>query len=255
MTHWVRFEVDAHTGFGTLAGNQIAVHRGDMFTGAVATAEVLHIDAVKLLVPCQPAKLIGLANNSNSLALKHGVPTPLYPHYFIKPPNTFLPCGETILSPGEHAKRIFYEAELGIVIGKVCKHVSEEAADDHIFGYTCVNDVTAFQLLDVDPHFPQWTRAKAFDTFAPFGPVIRTGLELEQLSVRAILNGRERQNYLLSDLVFSPRQIISLLSAEMTLFPGDLIACGTGPGALPMKSGTTIEIVIDGIGTLSNTFH
>ena len=96
---------------------------------------------------------------------------------------------------------------------------------------------------------------KAFDTFAPFGPAIRTDLELEKISIRAVLNGRERQNYGVSDLIFRPRQIVSLLSGAISLFPGDLIACGTGPGALPMKSGSAIEISIDSIGTLKNNYQ
>ena len=150
---------------------------------------------------------------------------------------------------------MFYEAELGIVIGKISQDVSEDEADGCIFGYTCVNDVTAFQILDEAPAFPQWTRAKAFDTFGPFGPAIQTDFDLEQISIRAVLNGRERQNYKVGDLILGPHTIVSLLSKEMTLFPGDLIARGTGPGALPMKSGSTIEISIDGIGTLKNDYQ
>ena len=106
-------------------------------------------------------------------------------------------------------------------------------------------------IVRISPNGP----AKAFDTFGPFGPVIATDIELEQISIRAILNGRERQNYRVSDLIFAPHQIVSLLSAEITLFPGDVIACATGPGALPMKPGSEIEIEIDGIGTLRNVFQ
>ncbi len=255
MTRWIRFEHQSHIGFGVLEGERIAVHAGDMFNEPAATTEVLELDAVDILAPCAPAKMIGLANNSRSLAKKYNIPNLDYPHFFIKPSNTFVPCGGTILNPGEHAKRIFYEAELGIVIGKDGRQVDEEEADRCIFGYTCVNDVTAFQLSDENPNFPQWTRAKAFDTFAPFGPAICTDIALDQVSIRAVLNGRERQNYSVSDLIYSPRQIVSMLSAEMTLFPGDLIACGTGPGALPMRSGSTIDIEIDGIGKLSNIFQ
>ena len=255
MTRWIRFDHRSETRIGVLEGDEIAVHRGVLFGDVERTDEVVRMDEVDVLTPCLPTKMIGLANNSKSLAEKHGTQTPDYPHYFIKPSNTFVPSGAMIRNPGDHVKRVFYEAELGIVLGRECRQVSADEAGDYIFGYTCVNDVTAFQLLDECPHFPQWTRAKAFDTFAPFGPVIGTDIELEQISIRAILNGRERQNYRVSDLIFAPHEIVSMLSAEITLFPGDVIACGTGPGALPMKPGSEIEIEIGGIGTLRNVFQ
>jgi len=232
VTRWIRFDHRSETRIGVLEGDEIAVHQGELFGDVERTDKIVRMDEVDILTPCLPTKMIGLANNSKSLAEKHGTQTPDYPHYFIKPSNTFLPSGATIRNPGDHVKRVFYEAE-----------------------YTCVNDVTAFQLLDECPHFPQWTRAKAFDTFAPFGPVIGTDIELEQISIRAILNGRERQNYRVSDLIFAPHEIVSMLSAEITLFPGDVVACGTGPGALPMKPGSEIEIEIGGIGTLRNVFQ
>ena len=133
--------------------------------------------------------------------------------------------------------------------------MSAEEASDFIFGFTCINDVTALSLLHADDNFPQWARAKGFDTFGVFGPVIDTNINLETLSIRAVLNGRERQNYPASDLFYPPNEIVSFLSHDMTLMPGDLIACGTGPGALPMKPGSTIDIIIDPIGQLSNKFE
>ena len=147
------------------------------------------------------------------------------------------------------------EAELGVVIGKTCSQVSEEEATDHIFGYTCFNDVTALSLLDADPTFQQWVRAKGFDSFGVFGPVIDTQVDPDGLTIRAELNGRERQNYPVNELFYSPRELVSHISKNMTLLPGDIIACGTGPGALPMKSGMTIDVIIDPIGRLSNPFQ
>jgi len=125
--------------------------------------------------------------------------------------------------------------------------------DEYIFGYTCVNDVTALDILTRDPSFPQWTRAKSFDTFGPFGPAIATGLDPSTLTVKTLLNGKERQNYPISDAVFSPHEIVSRISKEITLEPGDIITIGTSPGVLPLRPGATVEIVIDGIGTLVNT--
>ena len=148
--------------------------------------------------------------------------------------------------------RILYEGELGIVIGKVTKEVSEEDAKNAIFGFTCVNDVTALEILSKDNSFKQWTRAKSYDTFGPFGPFITSDLDYKNLTIKTLLNGRERQSYPAADMIFNPQQIVSYLSYDMTLMPGDIIACGTSIGAMPIKNGQTVEIVIDGIGTLSN---
>ena len=148
-----------------------------------------------------------------------------------------------------------FEGELGVVIGEVCKAVAEADADRFIFGYTCVNDVTAFELINKDSSFGQWTRAKSFNTFGPFGPIIATELAPVELTIKTILNGEERQNYPVSDMIFPPAKLVSLISKDMTLFPGDVITCGTSVGAGSMKPGCTIEVVIDGIGCLRNSFE
>ena len=255
MAHWVRFEHNGRTGFGTLDGETISVCEGDMFAGASATGETVALADVALLTPCVPSKLVALWNNSRSAAEKQGLQQPEYPLFFIKPPNTYLANGAAIRKPASYDGRVIYEAELGIVIGRDCKDASEADAANAIFGYTCVNDVTALQILDADPSFPQWARAKGFDTFGVFGPSIVTETDVSGSSIRAELNGRERQNYAVSDLFMQPAEIVSHLSSAMTLHPGDLIACGTGPGALPMKPGSTIDVIIDGVGTLSNVYE
>jgi 2-keto-4-pentenoate hydratase/2-oxohepta-3-ene-1,7-dioic acid hydratase in catechol pathway len=149
---------------------------------------------------------------------------------------------------------VAYEGELGIVIGKACTAVPAEQAAAHIFGYTCVNDVTALELLHRDPSFPQWTRAKNFDGFGVFGPVVATDIDPLGLVVRTLVNGRERQNYRVDDMIFPPAELVSRLSQDMTLMPGDVIACGTSLGVLPMKAGTVVEVAIDGIGVLKNRY-
>jgi 2-keto-4-pentenoate hydratase/2-oxohepta-3-ene-1,7-dioic acid hydratase in catechol pathway len=166
-----------------------------------------------------------------------------------------VPPGETIRKPGSYDGKVLYEGELGIVIGRRCTRVDEAEAADAIFGYTCINDVTALDILNADPAVPQWARAKSCDTFGPCGPAIATGLDWSQLHVRTALNGRERQNYPTSDMILPPARIISLISQEMTLDPGDLIACGTSVGALPMRPGMVVAVSIDGIGTLSNPYE
>jgi len=155
----------------------------------------------------------------------------------------------------QSGSRPLTQGELGIVIGKACNNADAKQAADAIFGYTCVNDVTALEILTRDATFSQWVRAKSCDTFGVFGPVIATGLEAEKLTVRTLLNGKERQNYPCSDMIFNPVQIVSMISHEMTLLPGDVIACGTSLGVGPMRDGCTVEIAIDGIGVLRNVFE
>ena len=254
MTQWIRFEHRGGIGFGTLDSGTIEVHNGIMFETPEPSAEQIDLAAVKILPPCIPGKMICLWNNFAANAAKQNLSKPPEPLWFIKASNAFLAHGEAIKRPAPYAGKIVYEGELGIVIGKRCSGVSEDEAASHIFGYTCVNDVTAIDLLNRDPSFVQWARAKSFDTFGPFGPVIATGLDPMTLNVRTVLNGVERQNNPVNDIFFPPAKLVSLLSRDVTLMPGDIIACGTSVGVGTMsKPENTVEISIDGIGTLSNT--
>ncbi|MEY2690271.1 MAG: hypothetical protein RL375_4471, partial [Pseudomonadota bacterium] len=120
--------------------------------------------------------------------------------------------------------------------------------------YTCANDVTAMELLGRDPSFAQWSRAKSFDGFCAVGPWIETEFDVAAASLRTVVGGRERQNYALADMFFSPQRLVALISQDLTLEPGDLILCGTSLGVLPMKPGSTVDVAIDGIGTLANVY-
>jgi ketopantoate reductase/2-keto-4-pentenoate hydratase/2-oxohepta-3-ene-1,7-dioic acid hydratase in catechol pathway len=256
MTQWIRFERDGRTGFGTLEGGTIAVHSGDMFAGSKPTGESVPLGQVRVLTPCEPSKMVCLWNNFHQLAAKNDFPVPAEPLYFLKAPNAYHPAGAPIERPKAYAGRIVYEGELGVVIGRECSNITEAEAADYIFGYTCVNDVTAVDLLKKDPSFDQWARAKSFDTFGVFGPVITTGVDPMQLRIRTILNGKERQNYPVEDMFFPPHRLVAALSRDMTLKPGDVVACGTSLGAGVMaEAENTIEIVIDGVGRLSNPFN
>ncbi len=253
---WVRYEHGGTVGFGCLDGDEITVHTGTMFEAPAPSGDVIAVSDVKLLIPCLPGKMPGMWNNFHALAEKLGNTAPEEPLYFLKSPSSFIPHGDVIVRPASYDGPVVFEAELGIVIGKMASGVSADHAATHIFGYTCVNDVTAAAILNKDPTFPQWARAKGFDTFGPFGPCIATDIDLAGVSIRAVLNGTERQNYPASDMIFSPEQLVSHLSHDMTLHPGDVIACGTSVGVGSMKETVnTIEISIDGIGTLSNTFR
>ncbi|HUW38002.1 MAG TPA: fumarylacetoacetate hydrolase family protein [Rhodocyclaceae bacterium] len=257
MALWVRFEQQGVARFGTLEadGETIRVYEGDMFNGPVPSPEPVSLSAVRLLPPTVPTQFIGLWNNFRELAQKQGQAIPEEPLYFIKAPGSLLEPGGAIRKPASYAGRVIYEGELGIVIGRRLRDASEDEAAAGIFGYTCVNDVTAIDLLNKDPSFAQWTRAKSCDSFGPVGPVVATGLTWSSLTVRTLVNGRERQNYPAADMILAPARIVSLISRELTLSPGDVIACGTSSGALPMRPGTTVAVTIAGIGTLTNTFE
>src|SRR5438067_465116 len=256
MAQWIRFERNGRLEFGTLQGDKIAVHRGDMFAGASPTGETVRLSDVRVATPCDPSKMICLWNNFHQLAAKNDFKVPDEPLYFLKAPNAYLPHGEPIRRPHSYDGKIIYEGELGVVIGKRCSMVSEAEAPDYIFGYTCINDVTAVDILKKNPTFDQWVRAKSFDSFGVFGPVIATGLDPTQLRIRTILNGQERQNYPVSDMFFPPYKLVSMVSRDMTLMPGDVIACGTSLGAGVMADAeNTIEVAIAGIGILGNPFN
>lgn len=252
MQRWIRFEHNGSVRYGTLQHQTIALHDGDPWNGAQPTGETVALVDVNLLTPGEPGKLIGLWNNFHARAQKENLSRPEHPLYFLKASNCYLGSGQSIRRPPGYAGAIVFEGELGIVIGKRCTRIKPEDADTFILGYTCVNDVTARDLLKCDPSFVQWSRAKGFDTFGAMGPVIATGIEPDDLRVCTLVNGVEKQNYPVSDMFFRPREIVSRLSHDMTLEPGDVIACGTSLGAGPLAEGDRVEIVIDGIGTLSN---
>jgi 2-keto-4-pentenoate hydratase/2-oxohepta-3-ene-1,7-dioic acid hydratase in catechol pathway len=253
-TQWVRFKHGNTIRFGTLEGTCVRICEGDMFASPVATDRLVPLADVELLMPSLPTKIIALWNNFHALGEKLKLAVPAEPLYLIKAPNSYLGPGKTICKPAYDGKVVF-EGELGIVIGKICKAVVEPEAMDHVFGYTCANDVTAADILNRDASFAQWVRAKGFDTFCPFGPAIATGLDPATLVVRTILNGEVRQDYPISDMRFPVRQLVSLISQDMTLYPGDIILCGTSVGVGSMRPGSTVEVEIAGIGKLSNRFE
>lgn len=258
MTLWVRFEDRGEEGFGVLdaAAGTVAVHAGEMFGAPMPTGEERRLDAVRLLAPVRPGKFIALWNNFHALAAKLGASIPTEPLFLLKAPTSVLAPGGVIRPPAGYTGKVVYEGELGIVMGARCGAGATEAeAERAIFGYTCVNDVTAASIIGADPAFPQWARAKGCDTFGPCGPAIATGLDWSGLQVRVRLNGQERQSYPASDMILPPARIASLIAREMTLEPGDVIACGTSVGVGSMRPGTAVEVEIEGIGTLRNMFE
>ena len=159
MAKWIRFEREGKSGFGTLEGDTIAVHTGDMFAGAKPSGQKVRLSDVRILTPCEPSKMICLWNNFHQLAAKNDFKRPKEPLWFLKAPNAYWPANRPIERPATYAGKIIYEGELGVVIGKKCFNISEAEAGDYIFGYTCVNDVTAVDLLRKDKSFEQWARS------------------------------------------------------------------------------------------------
>ena len=251
---WVRFLEGGTVRFGTLEGERVRVWHGNMFDYPERGDRTIALADVRLLMPVQPSKVIALWNNFKALGEKLKLSVPAEPLYLVKTPNSYLDPGGTIRHPGGSAKVVF-EGELGIVIGRTCKQVSEGDAMSHVFGFTCANDVTVADILNRDASFAQWVRAKGFDTFCPFGPAVASGLDPEKLRVRTILDGEVRQDYPVSDMRFSVAQLVSLISQDMSLLPGDIILCGTSVGVGSMKPGSTVEVEIAGIGRLSNRFE
>jgi len=250
---WVRFEHAGTSGFGTLVDDRVHEHVGEMFGASDATGVRHALADVRLLCPCQPTKVIALWNNFHALAARLHLADPEEPLYLLKAPNSWSGPDQPIAKPRRDAK-VAFEGELGIVIGRTCAGVSEADALSHVFGYTCANDVTAIDILNRDPSFTQWDRAKGLDTFCPMGPAIATGLDPATLTVTTRLNGEERQRYPISDMRFSVERLVSLISFDLTLHPGDVILCGTSVGVGSMKPGSLVEVEIDGIGTLANRY-
>ena len=255
MPQWLRFAQGGKTAFGSLEDDQVVVHEGDLFNAPTPTGERVALADVEVLTPVQPQKMVALANNFRALIDKLGLSVPPEPLYFLKSPSSFHPTGKPIRRPPGYEGKVVFEGELGLVIGRTCRAETTAQAQGAVFGCTCVNDVTAFDWLNPNPTFQQWTRSKAPDTFGVFGPVVATGLDAGSLRVRTRVNGDLRQDYPVSDMVFTPAELISHISHHMTLLPGDIIACGTSVGVGSLKPGATVEIEIDGVGVLANTFE
>ncbi|WP_439154812.1 fumarylacetoacetate hydrolase family protein [Yoonia sp.] len=248
---WARIQTED----GTILTGVIragALHPRTALGASESAGDPVALDDATMLPPCVPGKFLGLWNNFHAAAAKNGLTPPDHPLYFLKSATSLAGPRDSVTIP-DGIGRVIFEGELGIVIGKTCKNVTPEQAEAAILGYTCVNDITALQVLFADPSFPQWTRAKGYDGFGVIGPVIATDVNWRDLTVKVLVGGRERQSYPMSDMIMAPTDIVSKLSQDMTLHPGDIIACGTSLGARPVKAGDIVEVVIDGIGTLPVT--
>ena len=252
MANWIKFEHNNSQSFGIVNDNQITVYEGDMFNNPTETDTKINFNDVIVKNPCQPSKMIALWNNYQSLANEKGLSKPNNPLYLNKAISCIIDQGENIIRPKSYEESIFFEGELGIVIGKKCKDVSVNDSSNYIFGYTCINDVTAMDLVKKDPTFDQWTRSKSYDTFGIFGPCIATDVDPMALEITTTVDGEIKQNYKTNDMFFNVFEIVSFLSHDMTLNPGDIIACGTNSGLGPMNSNESVTVSITSIGKVTN---
>lgn len=203
---------------------------------------------LRRLSPCTPSKIVAVGCNYRAHVAELNRQLPAEPLLFMKPPSAILAPGGTIRLPAE-SRCVDYEGELAIVIGRRASRVTEDRALDHVFGYTCLNDVTARDLQRRDVQF---TRAKGFDTFCPVGPCIVAGIDPSGLRVETYVNGERRQSSPVDGMIFGIPKLISFISGVMTLEPGDLIATGTPDGVGPLKPGDEVRVSIAGIGELTN---
>jgi 2-keto-4-pentenoate hydratase/2-oxohepta-3-ene-1,7-dioic acid hydratase in catechol pathway len=253
----IRFSAPEKLGVGTdpLFGvlndqDAILVLRGDpIYSGIIPVEKSLNLNDVKLLAPVIPrSKVVCIGKNYADHAAEMDSEVPTEPIIFIKPNTSVIGPNETIIWP-RMSERIDYEAELAIVIGRICKEVPASKAKDVIYGYTLANDVTARDLQKKDG---QWSRAKGFDTFCPLGPWIETDFIPGDQNITATLNGEVKQSSMLSEMIFKVPQIVEFVTNVMTLLPGDVILTGTPAGIGPMPSGASITVAIDGLGALTN---
>jgi len=251
---WLRCRDSGADTWGWIEGDEAVLVNGSPFGEYHANGRRLALASLEWLPPCQPTKMLALWNNFAASATKNGWTRPAEPLWFLKSPNSFAAHQQPIPLPSAYDGRVAYEGELAIIISRRTRAIDVSQAKASILGYSCANDVTAIELLQRDPSFPQWSRAKGFDGFGVFGPVIDTEFDPATGVVKTTVDGRERQNYPLSDMFFSPEELVARLSHDVTLEAGDVILCGTSLGVLPMKPGAKVAVTIEGIGTLSNVY-
>ena len=246
---YIRFEHKGTIGYGIVEDGRVMFMDGSPFSEYSLTGTSATLGEVTLLSPCVPTKGVCIGLNYRDHAEEVHAAIPTSPVVFIKPSGCVIGPGQHIAYP-PLSKRVDYEAELAIVIGRTASKVSEADANSYILGYTCANDVTA---RDLQPHEGQWTVAKGFDTFLPLGPVITDEVDPTGLKITSRLNGTVCQKSNTRNLIFVCTYLVSYLSQIMTLYPGDVILTGTPSGIGPMQPGDTIEVEIEGIGILRNT--
>ncbi len=243
-----RVEFENKIFYGQLKNDKVAIIECEPFEKIVFSGKEVALADTKLLAPTKPNNIVAVGLNYKKHAKELGMEVQTEPVIFSKFVSAIINPFEKIVCPDE-SKQLEYEAELAIVIGKKCSKVKKENAAGYIFGYTCMNDVTARDLQEATK---QWARCKGFDTFAPFGPYIKRNIDGDNLRIQAVLNGKVVQDDTTADMIFNTCELVEYISGFMTLLPGDIITTGTPCGIGQMQSGDEIKIVIESVGELVN---
>jgi 2-keto-4-pentenoate hydratase/2-oxohepta-3-ene-1,7-dioic acid hydratase in catechol pathway len=234
--------------YGSIEGELVRPLGAAPWAGGLPDGKAVPLAEVTLLAPVEPSKVVCVGRNYRAHAKELGNEMPAVPLIFLKPPSAVIGPQEAIRRP-EQSKEVHYEAELGVVVGRPLSRATPADARLAVFGYTCVNDVTA---RDIQREEKQFTRAKGFDTFCPIGPVVETRLDPLDLSVVCRVNGAERQRGYTRDMAFDAFFLLSWISQVMTLLPGDVVSTGTPEGVGALQRGDWVEVEISGVGVLRN---
>jgi 2-keto-4-pentenoate hydratase/2-oxohepta-3-ene-1,7-dioic acid hydratase in catechol pathway len=244
----VRFRFGERIATGAVEGDEVRILRGTFFEDPIPTGQAVPLDDVRLLAPVLPSKVVAVGRNYAEHAAEMGTDLPGDPLVFLKPSTSVIGPGDPIAYP-PISKRMDYEGELACVIGRLVRRATSDVAARAILGYTCGNDVT---LRDLQATDGQWTRAKGFDTSCPLGPWVETEADPSDLALETRVNGEIRQSVRTSQLAFDPAQLVAFISSFMTLLPGDVVLTGTPAGVGPLHVGDSVEVAVEGIGTLAN---
>lgn len=244
-----RFQKDDEIFYAKVVDGGLFRLRGDVFGSPTFDKKPMSRKGVKTLVPVAPGKLVAVGVNYLDHAREMNRELPKEPLIWFKAPTSLLPDGGKIEIPyPQH--RTDFEAELAIVIGRKVRSVSPTQAPRYIFGYTAAQDISDRHIQKSDG---QWGRAKSFDTFTPLGPYVETAIDPNELTIQQFQNGQLRQSSNTNQLIFKPAEIVSFVSTNLTLLPGDVILTGTPAGVGPIQSGDKLEVRIQGLAPLINT--
>lgn len=244
-----RVSVDDDLHYGVIEGDAVALLTSHPFGPFEPDGRVFALADVRLVAPVLPSKIVAVAKNyMDHVREMGGTQAPSEPMIFLKPSTCVVGPDDPIALPWQ-SEQVEHEAEIAVVIGRMCRDVPEERVSEVILGYTCANDVTARDLQRTDG---QWGRAKGFDTFCPLGPWIETDLDVDDASVECRVSGEVRQRGTGSQMVRSVPELVAWVSSVMTLLPGDVILTGTPAGVGPLVAGDEVSVTISGIGTLTN---
>jgi 2-keto-4-pentenoate hydratase/2-oxohepta-3-ene-1,7-dioic acid hydratase in catechol pathway len=249
-----RFTHNSEVSFGVVEGDEtngsatVTPLLGHPFAPVQLQGPPIPLTEVRLLAPVLPSKVVAIGKNYADHAAEMGGEVPQEPVVFLKPSTSVIGPGQVISYP-HLSTEVHHEAELAVVIGRLCRDVPVERVHEVVLGYTCANDVTARDLQQRDG---QWARAKGFDTFCPLGPWVATGVDVTDVLVECTVNGEVRQRGRTGDMIRGVPELVAHVSAAMTLLPGDVLLTGTPAGVGPIEPGDEVSVTVGGVGTLTN---